>query len=65
MTADNITDSQFADSHDSHDSRAPRDVRDVRDSEAADALLTAHALGQLSGDERADVERLSTICAGG
>jgi Ca-activated chloride channel family protein len=31
---------------------------DPRDREASDALLTAHALGQLEGDERAVVEQL-------
>ena len=47
MTAENVNDSQF-----NSDQPAPRDR------EAADALLTAHALGQLEGDEQAVVERL-------
>ena len=48
MTTDNFTESQ------SNKSQLP----DPRDREAADALLTAHALGQLEGDEQAVVERL-------
>jgi Ca-activated chloride channel homolog len=47
MTAENINDSQS-----NSDQPAPRDR------EAADALLTASALGQLEGDEQAVVERL-------
>jgi secreted protein with Ig-like and vWFA domain len=47
MTTENFNDSQF-----DSDQPAPRDR------EAADALLTAHALGQLEGDEQSVVERL-------
>jgi hypothetical protein len=47
MTTENVNDLQF-----NSDQPAPRDR------EAADALLTAHALGQLEGDEQAVVERL-------
>ena len=52
MTAENINDSQFNSDQFNSDQPAPRDR------EAADALLTAHALGQLEGDEKAVVERL-------
>ncbi|MCX7432549.1 MAG: VWA domain-containing protein [Planctomycetia bacterium] len=52
MTAENINDSQFNSDQFNSDQPAPRDR------EAADALLTAHALGQLEGDEQAVVERL-------
>jgi Ca-activated chloride channel homolog len=52
MTAENFNDSQFDSAQSYSDQPAPRDR------EAADALLTAHALGQLEGDERAVVERL-------
>jgi Ca-activated chloride channel homolog len=52
MTAENFNDSQFDSAQSDSDQPAPRDR------EAADALLTAHALGQLEGDERAVVERL-------
>jgi Ca-activated chloride channel family protein len=52
MTAENVNDSQFDSAQSNSDQPAPRDR------EAADALLTAHALGQLEGDERAVVERL-------
>ena len=48
MTTDNFTESQ------SNKSQLP----DPSDREAADALLTARALGQLEGDEQAVVERL-------
>ena len=53
MTAENFNDSQF-DSPRSDNAQNP----DPRGREAADALLTAHALGQLEGDEQAVVERL-------
>jgi secreted protein with Ig-like and vWFA domain len=52
MTAENINDSQFNSDPFNSDQPAPRDR------EAADALLTAHALEQLEGDEQAFVERL-------
>lgn len=52
MTTENINDSQF-------DSAQPNGAQSApRDREAADALLTAHALGQLEGDEQAVVDRL-------
>ena len=53
MTTENFNDSQF-DSPRSDNAQNP----DPRGREAADALLTAHALGQLEGDEQAVVERL-------
>ena len=53
MTAENSNDSQF-NSPRSDNAQNP----DPRGREAADALLTAHALGQLEGDEQAVVERL-------
>ena len=52
MTTENFNDSQSASDQFNSDQPAPRDR------EAADALLTAHALGQLEGDEQAVVERL-------
>lgn len=52
MTAENFNESQFDSAQSNSDQPAPRDR------EAADALLTAHALGQLEGDEQAVVERL-------
>ncbi len=52
MTTENVNDSQSNDSQSNGAQSAPRDR------EAADALLTAHALGQLEGDEQAVVERL-------
>ena len=52
MTTDNVNESHF----DSAQSNS--DQPDPRDREAADALLTAHALGQLEGDEQAVVGRL-------
>jgi Ca-activated chloride channel family protein len=48
MNTDHDNDSRFNDAQ----------FAGSRDREAADALLTAHALGQLEGDERADIERL-------
>ena len=56
MTAENVNDSQF-DSDQSNSDQSNSDKPAPRDREAADALLTAHALGQLEGDERAVVER--------
>jgi Ca-activated chloride channel family protein len=53
MTTDNFNESQLTSSQ-SNKSQLP----DSRDREAADALLTTHALGQLEGDEQAVVERL-------
>ena len=52
MTTENFNDSQSNSDQFNSDQPAPRDR------EAADALLTAHALGQLEGDEQAAVERL-------
>ena len=52
MTTENFNDSQSTSDQFNSDQPAPRDR------EAADALLTAHALGQLEGDEQAVVERL-------
>ena len=52
MTTENFNDSQSDSDQFNGDQPAPRDR------EAADALLTAHALGQLEGDEQAAVERL-------
>ena len=52
MTAENVNDFQLDSDLTNSDQLAPRDR------EAADALLTAHALGQLEGDEQAVVERL-------
>ena len=52
MTADNFDEPQF------HSDQCNSDQPTPRDREAADALLTAHALGQLEGDEQAVVERL-------
>ena len=57
MTAENVNDSQF-DSARSNSDLSNSDQPAPRDREAADALLTAHALGQLEGDEQAVVERL-------
>jgi Ca-activated chloride channel homolog len=53
MTTENFNESQF-NSDQSDNAQNP----DPRGREAADALLTAHALGQLEGDEQAVVERL-------
>ena len=62
MTAENINDSQFnSDQFNSDQFNSDQfnsDQPAPRDREAADALLTAHALGQLDGDEQAVVERL-------
>jgi Ca-activated chloride channel homolog len=62
MTAENVNDSQSDsaqfDNTQSNRDRSNSDQPAPRDREAADALLTAHALGQLEGDERAVVERL-------
>ena len=52
MTTENFNESQFNSDQFNSDQPAPRDR------EAADTLLTAHALGQLEGDEQAVVERL-------
>ena len=57
MTAENINDSQF-NSDQFNSDQFNSDQPAPRDREAADALLTAHALGQLDGDEQAVVERL-------
>ena len=57
MTAENINDSQF-NSDQFNSDQFNSDQPAPRDREAADALLTAHALGQLEGDEKAVVERL-------
>ena len=57
MTTENVNDSQF-DSTQSNSDLSNSDRPAPRDREAADALLTAHALGQLEGDEQAVVERL-------
>ena len=57
MTTENVNDSQF-DSAQSNSDQSNSDQPAPRDGEAADALLTAHALGQLEGDEQAVVERL-------
>jgi Ca-activated chloride channel family protein len=57
MTTENFNESQF-DSAQSNSAQSNSDQPAPRDREAADALLTAHALGQLEGDEQAVVERL-------
>jgi Ca-activated chloride channel family protein len=62
MTTENVNDSQFdsaqSNSDQSNSDQSNSDQPAPRDGEAADALLTAHALGQLEGDEQAVVERL-------
>jgi anti-sigma factor RsiW len=62
MTTENVNDSQFdsaqSNSGQSNSDQFNSDQPAPRDGEAADALLTAHALGQLEGDEQAVVERL-------
>ena len=57
MTTENFNDSQ-SDSDQFNSDQFNSDQPAPRDREAADALLTAHALGQLEGDEQAAVERL-------
>lgn len=57
MTAENVDDSQ-SNSARSNSDQFNSDQAAPRDREAADARLTAHALGQLEGDEQAVVERL-------
>ncbi len=57
MTTENVNDSQF-NSDQFNSDQFNSDQPAPRDREAADALLTAHVLGQLEGDEQAVVERL-------
>ena len=57
MTTENVNDSQF-NSPQFNSDQFNSDQPAPRDREAADALLTAHALGQLEGDEQTVVERL-------
>jgi len=62
MTTENFNESQFdsaqSNSAQSNSAQSSSDQPAPRGREAADALLTAHALGQLEGDEQAVVERL-------